>query len=106
MNLWSLAVEEQFYLLWPLAVLVLVRVVRRPEARAAAALGLGLLSAALMAVRLDPDSPTRVYLGTDTHVMGLMLGAALAFAWPPRTAPGRPARRGPPSAAGSRPPRS
>ncbi len=81
MNLWSLAVEEQFYLLWPLAVLVLVRVVQRPEARAAAALGLGLLSAALMAVRLDPDSPTRVYLGTDTHVMGLMLGAALAFAW-------------------------
>jgi peptidoglycan/LPS O-acetylase OafA/YrhL len=81
MNLWSLAVEEQFYLLWPLAVLVLVRVVQRPEARAAAALGLGLLSAALMAVRLDPESPTRVYLGTDTHVMGLMLGAALAFAW-------------------------
>ena len=34
-----------------------------------------------MAVRLDPESPTRVYYGTDTHVMGLMLGAALAFAW-------------------------
>ena len=81
MNLWSLAVEEQFYLLWPLAVLVLVRVIQRPEPRAAAALGLALLSAALMAVRLDPESPTRVYLGTDTHVMGLMLGAALAFAW-------------------------
>ena len=80
-NLWSLAVEEQFYLLWPLAVLVLVRVVRRPEARATVALGLALLSAVLMAVRLDPESPTRVYFGTDTHVMGLMLGAALAFAW-------------------------
>ena len=80
-NLWSLAVEEQFYLVWPLLVLVLVRVDRRPEARAAAALGLGVLSAVLMAVRLDPESPTRVYFGTDTHVMGLMLGAALAFAW-------------------------
>ena len=34
-----------------------------------------------MALRLDPDSPTRVYYGTDTHVMGLMLGAALAFAY-------------------------
>jgi peptidoglycan/LPS O-acetylase OafA/YrhL len=80
-NLWSLSVEEQFYLLWPLAVLGLLAVTRRPEARAAAALGLAVLSAALMALRLDPDSPTRVYYGTDTHVMGLMLGAALAFAY-------------------------
>ncbi len=81
MNLWSLAVEEQFYLLWPLAVLGLLAVTRRPEVRAATALGLALLSAGLMAVRLDPDSPTRVYYGTDTHVMGLMLGAALGFAY-------------------------
>ncbi len=81
MNLWSLAVEEQFYLLWPLAVLGLLAVTRRPEVRAAAALGLALLSAGLMALRLDPDSPTRVYYGTDTHVMGLMLGAALAFVY-------------------------
>jgi hypothetical protein len=62
-------------------VLGLLAVTRRPEARAAAALGLAVLSAALMALRLDPDSPTRVYYGTDTHVMGLMLGAALAFAY-------------------------
>ena len=34
-----------------------------------------------MALRLDPDSPTRVYYGTDTHVIGLMLGAALAFGY-------------------------
>ncbi|HSO65959.1 MAG TPA: acyltransferase family protein [Ornithinibacter sp.] len=81
MNLWSLAVEEQFYLLWPIAVLLLLTLVRRPEARAATALGIAAVSSVLMAVRLDPESPTRVYFGTDTHVMGLMLGAALAFAW-------------------------
>ena len=81
MNLWSLAVEEQFYLLWPLAVLGLLALTRRPEVRAASALGLAVVSAALMALRLDPDSPTRVYYGTDTHVMGLMLGAALAFVY-------------------------
>ncbi len=81
MNLWSLAVEEQFYLLWPLAVLGLFVITRRTEVRAATALGLALLSAGLMALRLDPESPTRVYYGTDTHVMGLMLGAALAFAY-------------------------
>ena len=82
MNLWSLAVEEQFYLLWPLAVLVLARA--SPGARRRAPpppSALAVLSAALMALRLDPDSPTRVYYGTDTHVMGLMLGAALAFAY-------------------------
>ncbi|HYN68031.1 MAG TPA: acyltransferase family protein [Ornithinibacter sp.] len=81
MNLWSLAVEEQFYLLWPLAVLALLAVTRRPETRAAAALVLAVVSAALMALLLDPGSPTRVYYGTDTHVTGLMLGAALAFAY-------------------------
>ncbi len=81
MNLWSLAVEEQFYLLWPLAVLGLFVITRRTELRAATALGLALLSAGLMALHLDPESPTRVYYGTDTHVMGLMLGAALAFAY-------------------------
>ncbi len=79
-NLWSLAVEEQFYLLWPLALLVLLRVVRGPGARAAVVMGLALLSALLMALRLDPDHPTRVYYGTDTHATGLMVGAALALA--------------------------
>ncbi len=80
MNLWSLAVEEQFYLLWPLAVLLLLRV-GTPMSRAGAALGLGLASALLMAVLLDPASPTRVYYGTDTHLVGLMVGAATAFAY-------------------------
>ncbi|MEO6790040.1 MAG: acyltransferase, partial [Ornithinibacter sp.] len=78
MNLWSLAVEEQFYLLWPLAVLLLLRV-GTPMSRAGAALGLGLASALLMAALLDPASPTRVYYGTDTHLVGLMVGAATAF---------------------------
>ena len=85
MNLWSLAVEEQFYLVWPLAVLGLVVAVRRPSARAAVALGLGLASTLLMAVlvsRLAPGADaTRVYYGTDTHLVGLMLGAALAFTY-------------------------
>ncbi|QKE84234.1 acyltransferase family protein [Arthrobacter sp. NEB 688] len=85
-NLWSLAVEEQFYLLWPLALLALLRAVRRPEARAATALGLALASSLLMALRLDPTAPTRVYYGTDTHATGLMVGAALALAL---AAPGR-----------------
>lgn len=80
-NLWSLAVEEQFYLVWPLVTLLLLRLLPRTAPRVGVALGLAGLSTVLMAVRLDPEAPTRVYYGTDTHVMGLMLGAALAFAW-------------------------
>lgn len=82
MNLWSLAVEEQFYLVWPVVALVLLRLAPSSRARAGVAVALAVTSAVLMAVRFDPSlGATRVYYGTDTHLMGLMLGAALAFAW-------------------------
>ncbi|HQY97442.1 MAG TPA: acyltransferase family protein [Phycicoccus sp.] len=81
MNLWSLAVEEQFYLLWPFAALALLRLAHAPRVRMAIPLAVGLASAALMAGLLDPTAATRVYYGTDTHLIGLMLGAALAFAY-------------------------
>ena len=80
--MWSLSIEEQFYLLWPLA---LGFGVARLGARRTglAALGAALLSALLMAVLFTSGSdPSRVYYGTDTHAVGLLLGATLAFVWP------------------------
>ena len=76
-NLWSLAVEEQFYLLWPLALLLLL-LVRNRFVRSGIALVLAIGSAVAMALLAGPDA-TRVYYGTDTHSFGLALGAALAF---------------------------
>lgn len=81
-NLWSLAVEEQFYVLWPLVVAgALAAGASRVRATAGAA-ALALASAGAMALLFVADAdPTRVYVGTDTHAFGLMAGAGLAFWW-------------------------
>lgn len=82
-HLWSLAVEEQFYLLWPLLfALVLTRVKTRV---ALLLLMLGAAVSALwMGLQYVPDAdPSRIYYGTDTRAAGLLIGAALAFVWMP-----------------------
>ena len=86
-NLWSLAVEEQFYLLWPFVIVVLV-LLRHRGWRAAfiALLALGSI-AAMVALTLTGADPTRVYYGTDSHSFGLAIGAflaVLALDWSPR----------------------
>lgn len=85
-HLWSLAVEEQYYLLWPLAALWLLKRASRTGLGVAA----GLMAMAstgwmawLYATQMDGGDPSRVYLGTDTHWMGLLAGSALAVWWNP-----------------------
>jgi peptidoglycan/LPS O-acetylase OafA/YrhL len=86
-HLWSLAVEEQFYLLWPpvLALGLGVGATRWRERRVLlGALALAAASALLMALLYRPEVDlSRVYFGSDTRAAGLLIGAALAFAWTP-----------------------
>jgi peptidoglycan/LPS O-acetylase OafA/YrhL len=89
-HLWSLAVEEQFYLLWPLALVwALRRVPRRRAARPAVfamAVGGAAISLTLMGLLAQPFTDnSAVYYGTDTRGGGLLIGAALAalIAGPP-----------------------
>jgi peptidoglycan/LPS O-acetylase OafA/YrhL len=98
---WSLAIEEQFYLVWPPLLLLLLHRVRRAGRSwrgpgAALAVTLGVLSAVLMAVLFNPApglDPSRVYYGTDTRLFDLMAGATLAFLAAARRQPNARARR-------------
>jgi peptidoglycan/LPS O-acetylase OafA/YrhL len=78
-HLWSLAVEEQFYLVWPLVILALA-LLRAWWARLAIVSAVAVASAVAMFVLYTPGAdPTRVYFGSDTHSFGLAAGAALAI---------------------------
>ena len=82
-HLWSLSVEEQFYLFWPLVFAAGMKLFGRGR------LLLGVLAGALGSVVLawilfDPGADaSRVYYGTDTHAVGLLLGVGLALFWSP-----------------------
>jgi peptidoglycan/LPS O-acetylase OafA/YrhL len=90
-HLWSLAVEEQFYLVWPVLLTLMLRFWRRRVIVLATLAG-ALASAAWMAILYRPDvDPSRVYYGTDTRATGLLIGAALAFVWVPARLRQRPA---------------
>jgi len=105
-HLWSLAVEEQFYLVWPIALAVLLQFTRGRRQRVLIGGAVALTSAVLMVLLFVPGTdPTRVYVGTDTHGFSLILGACLGLARlpslidpAPRTSGGR--LRGPWAAAG------
>jgi peptidoglycan/LPS O-acetylase OafA/YrhL len=93
-HLWSLAIEEQFYLIWPLVLwLFIIWLNGRRAWVTATLLGAG-MSALAMALQYTPGGgPSGVYYGTDTHASALLIGAALALACPLATLTSAPAAR-------------
>lgn len=93
-NTWSLAIEEQFYLVLPLFALLLVTL-RSRSTRGLPLLILGVISAGFMAgMAADGIDPTRIYFGSDTHSFGLLWGAALAVFAEPKERTSEPIGRG------------
>ena len=86
---WSLGVEAQFYLVWPLILLLVLRYFGKNKIPGAALLIAAFSGIALLVVSLQLDAAnasqvSHVYFGTDTHSIGLFLGAALAVRWIPQ----------------------
>jgi peptidoglycan/LPS O-acetylase OafA/YrhL len=81
-HLWSLAVEEQFYVVWPVLLALVLRWLhpRRMALLAVLAVAGAIASSLWMAYLYHPDvDPSRVYYGTDTRAAGFLIGAALAM---------------------------
>ena len=82
-HLWSLAIEEQFYLIWPVILWFLLIRLNGRRARITVTLLAATASALVMALQYTPGGdPSGVYYGTDTHASALLIGAALALAYP------------------------
>ena len=93
-HLWSLAVEEQFYVLWPLLMVVVLKLFRDRLPAIGMVFVIGAVAASVwMAVLYDASDPNRVYLGTDTRAGGLLLGAGFAMVWRPYAVMRSPLRR-------------
>ena len=84
---WSLAVEAQFYLIWPVLLLLILKRFGK-KVIPVAALAIALISGAVLfyvSLQLDASSEvSHIYFGTDTHSIGLFLGSALAVSWIPQ----------------------
>lgn len=82
-HLWSLSIEEQFYLMWPILMLVALSFAPRRGRLLLWMLVLAVISALAMTLLYVPGTdPSRVYYGTDTRAFAILIGAALAVIWP------------------------
>ena len=82
-NLWSLAIEEQFYIIWPILLIIGLHIFKKPSKLSKIVFLGALCSAILMSILYEPGAdPSRVYYGTDTRSFELLIGCWLAIVWP------------------------
>ncbi|MDW3036882.1 MULTISPECIES: acyltransferase family protein [Bacillus cereus group] len=82
-HFWSLAVEEQFYVVWPFIISLGLYYIKK-QSRMILLICLGVFASALaMTILYEPGvDPSRIYYGTDTRAFSLLIGAVLALVWP------------------------
>ncbi len=82
-HLWTLSIEGQFYIVWPLLLLLFIKLGMKKSRIFGFAMIVSIASAILMAVLYQPGvDPSRVYYGTDTRLFSILLGCGLAIIWP------------------------
>ncbi|SJZ87769.1 Peptidoglycan/LPS O-acetylase OafA/YrhL, contains acyltransferase and SGNH-hydrolase domains [Pilibacter termitis] len=82
-HIWSLAVEGQYYFVWPIVFLLLIKILHKNNRVFLTLMFLAIVSFSLMAILFkSQQDPTRVYYGTDTRLFSILMGSALAFVWP------------------------
>lgn len=85
-NLWSLSIEVQFYIIWPIILIIGYKILKKRDKLAKMVFGLALLSAMLMGILYKPGiDPSRIYYGTDTRAFELLIGSWLAIICPMKT---------------------
>ncbi|MFD1125641.1 acyltransferase family protein [Lentilactobacillus raoultii] len=82
-HLWSLSIEGQYYLIWPLILTALILIVKKKRTIAYILMAFAVLSGLLMGfLYTGPNTLNRVYYGTDTRMFSIIFGALLAIIWP------------------------
>ncbi|MBD7913813.1 acetyltransferase [Clostridium sp. Sa3CUN1] len=82
-NLWSLSLEVQFYIVWPIILIIGYKLFKKRDKLDKSVFGLALISAMLMGILYKPGmDPSRIYYGTDTRAFELLIGSWLAIICP------------------------
>lgn len=82
-HLWTLSIEGQFYIIWPILLVLMLKLLKKRSGIFNVTIILAFASALLMAVLYQPHvDPSRIYYGTDTRMFSILFGCALAILWP------------------------
>ncbi|GAF39100.1 acyltransferase [Agrilactobacillus composti DSM 18527 = JCM 14202] len=82
-HLWTLSIEGQFYIVWPVLMVIMLKLLKKRSHIFNITMILAIASAVLMAVLYQPHvDPSRIYYGTDTRMFSILFGCALAILWP------------------------